>query len=324
MQNSSRDFDRRAMTTCEVDDFDFVRDVPVCDKKMFFIATFNILIRVYSHVCAGRSDILEKTYVKQTLWKMQDFRRLWEAFVDLREDDIRLHVPEKEIREIYTNNTRTQIYANYAAFAFKPIDEYSWKLGESFIAANFLYLGEIIGELPVPNNRVRDARAKHEANTNREAVRMQIAEIQKMCKIVHAILTLPGKHVPVIDEDDELQKIIKRIRRMLGDFLTEHRTIVAPFFSEYSDELKQGRMQWVGKDSDVLAELSPKMFVSSVIKREMFDQEWARRNLSGCASDVRKNQVVILQELGGLFVNNNLEELQVLTKVFLVRLTGKT
>lgn len=324
MQIHHGDPNRRAMTAHEVDNFDFTRDVPVCDKKMFFIATFNILIRVYSHVCAGRTDILEKTYVKQTLWKMQDFRRLWEAFVDLHEDDIRLHVPEKEISEIYTNNTRTQIYANYAAFAFKPIDEYSWKLGESFIAANFLYLGEIIGELPVPNDRVNDARAKHEANTDHEAVRMQIAEIQKMCKIVHMILTLPGKHFPVIHENDELQKIIKRIRGMLGDFLTEHRTVVAPFFSEYSKELKQGRMQWVGKDSDVLAELSPKMFVSSTIKREMFDQEWARRNLSGRTSDVRKNQVVILQELGGLFVNNNLEELQVLTKVFLVRLTSKT
>lgn len=285
------------------DDFEFVRDVPLADKKMFFAATYNILMRIYSYICSGQEAKLGRFYDPGLLWKMQDFRSIWESFVDSHEESVKQQLSKSDLQALYKNNTRNQIYANFVSVLFRPPTQFMWKLGETFVADNFIYLGEIIQELPGPAN-------EHESDHTTKTLRM----------IIHRIFMLDERVLERISQNADLRKLLIHLNDIFREFVVQHKNVIDPLFQEYGPEVLAGRMQWVSEDNDILNSLTPMSFLLDTIKSEMFDVQRSERLLQGQPSEVQQNHIIVINGLAELFVKDNIEELQVITKQVLLEL----
>lgn len=297
------------------DNFSFVKDASDHEKLMFFIATHNILTQVYSFIYTNNMHKMESVFGPSLSFKLLDFRHIWEKFID-------------RYRVIIERNVRARNADIHLITQILRCREPFWyKLGEKFISENFLYIGEIVSEMPgeeispVPPRGEKVLHDPGNPGICDTIAPEHMAVVRKLVIAVNLIFKHGENRAKYIVSNPKLHNIVDSLKGMFIDFLTKHKKIIDPYFQDYGPEVYREVMDFdqneVLCDDDGSLFLTPMGILVNTIKAEMFNHERHARLLQGVKCELLENRVFIFKELGELFINDNLTTISSLTREFL-------
>jgi hypothetical protein len=301
----------------EQDNFSFRRDATDKEKLMFFIATYNILMKTYILICSGSGSQIERLYGPSLAFKLLDFKRIWGEFVDTHKTIIDRALPDTQKQLLYYENgvssPRDNVMMKMIVQVLRCEDRIFYALGEKFIAENFLYIGEIVGEFPDSEVSSPSPRIVIPAKF--------MTRVRKLVKIVDLIFKHSENRRGFIIHNRRLMEAVSQLKSLFIQFVQEHRAIIDPLFQSYGSEVSRGTMDFDPEgelcDADGVPLIKPMGILLNAIKAEMFNQDRQDRLLLGDECECLENNVIMFRELGEMFISTNIEAIEKHVGVFL-------